>query len=688
MAQSPENLPLDTRLLGNAVIEMNISRRTVSLYPGNHSLVEEALQRAFRILGELFELRAEITLAVAKDTLVVDKYRLDTKNPVFRDFALSLSAMGIATLTFIKGLKVEELFSFQRFLTGGAEDLSADTLPERLKDYNLVHILVKPVDYQEFGFVKDSVDEDGPDEHLLERYIKGILDGTLLPADVAEVVDGLPPEVLARLLSGVDPGKIEEKTYETVITGYLRRSGGPAFSGKDLGKLMTFISKLGPELKRQFLGTSVKALGRDMAALGAALEGVSVDTIIEFLSSLEKNRIVMPDAVRNILSKFSHLGEEASTPAPGEMENLADDIILSGDMLNVLRTEEGRSVMTDSYREEMKKLTEADLTGFRNALGGSFQAEFHEDYVRYSYEQALLEIIAAAPGLADPVEGLVYADILTRLARETVEAGQYGQLYELITAMQGNRDTRRQPEIARAVLENCCTEEFIKELTASFETHGRQARGAVMLLCGYYGERIVPFLYDLLGTAKSAATRKFLIGILVRMGDHVVAESRRRIADRRWYVRRNILYILGESGAAEGVPTLKALARDEDSRVRLEAAKCLVKTGNPEGARILRSLIHDGPKKSSESAIVYAGTDGITEVLPDLVSLLRKQAVSGNDYRLKLIVVRALGQIGSLAAEPPLREILKDHSILYRKQLDKLKAEVEKALENIRRENE
>ena len=56
MAQSSENLPLDTRLLGNAVIEMNISRRTVSLYPGNHGLVKEALKRAFHILEELFEL--------------------------------------------------------------------------------------------------------------------------------------------------------------------------------------------------------------------------------------------------------------------------------------------------------------------------------------------------------------------------------------------------------------------------------------------------------------------------------------------------------------------------------------------------------------------------------------------------------------------------------------------------------
>jgi len=35
--------------------------------------------------------RPEITLAVAKDVLIIDDRQLDAKNPVYREFALALS---------------------------------------------------------------------------------------------------------------------------------------------------------------------------------------------------------------------------------------------------------------------------------------------------------------------------------------------------------------------------------------------------------------------------------------------------------------------------------------------------------------------------------------------------------------------------------------------------------------------
>jgi HEAT repeat protein len=170
------------------------------------------------------------------------------------------------------------------------------------------------------------------------------------------------------------------------------------------------------------------------------------------------------------------------------------------------------------------------------------------------------------------------------------------------------------------------------------------------------------------------------------MGDTVIAESRRRIADRRWYVRRNILYILGEGGAAKAIPTIRVLSRDEDPRVRLEAAKCLIKIGSPEGVECLRDLMLKGERKVAEAAVALAGSLKVTEVLPNLIYLSRKRMVSGADYRIKVSVVRALGQIGAPEAITPLRELLSDRSILYSGELEKLKTETRKALQDIERE--
>src|SRR5512143_3005166 len=79
-----EKLPIDAKLLTDAVIELNISRRSVGLYPQEHPITKESLEKAFNFLQKLFEIRNSITIGIAKDTLVVDEYTLERKNPVFR----------------------------------------------------------------------------------------------------------------------------------------------------------------------------------------------------------------------------------------------------------------------------------------------------------------------------------------------------------------------------------------------------------------------------------------------------------------------------------------------------------------------------------------------------------------------------------------------------------------------------
>ena len=76
-----EKLPIDAKLLSDAVIELNISRRSVGLYPREHPIARESIEKAFEFLRKLFDLRTSITIGIAKDTLVIDEYTLDRKNP-------------------------------------------------------------------------------------------------------------------------------------------------------------------------------------------------------------------------------------------------------------------------------------------------------------------------------------------------------------------------------------------------------------------------------------------------------------------------------------------------------------------------------------------------------------------------------------------------------------------------------
>ena len=297
-------LPLDANLLGNAVIELNIARHILALYSREHQLVQLSLDKTVAILSDLFELRPEISLAVAKDTLIIDERHLDPKNPVFREFALALSRMSVALVSFVKGVTREEVYDFLRFLSRESAGISSETLPEVLAEYRLRHILIEPLDYRAFAFAEDSAKEDGSDEYLLERYIKALLDGNL-PADgVQAVVENVEPGTLAVLMNQAGGELAQEASYDTVVSSYLRGGAGKPVSGGDLQRLMTFIAGLRPELKQQFLAASVKSLSRNQAALSQALEGVSVDSIIEFMAEIDRTRVALPAELGTLIARF------------------------------------------------------------------------------------------------------------------------------------------------------------------------------------------------------------------------------------------------------------------------------------------------------------------------------------------------------------------------------------------------
>ena len=164
--------------------------------------------------------------------LIIDGRQLDPKNPVFREFALALSRMSVAFVSFVKGVTREEVYDFFRFLSRETAGISSETLPQILAEYPLLHILDRAARLPRLR-LRRGAGRNGrsSDEYLLERYIKALLEGGL-PADgVQAVVENVEPGTLAVLMNQAGGEIAREESYDTVVSSYLRGGAGRARHG-------------------------------------------------------------------------------------------------------------------------------------------------------------------------------------------------------------------------------------------------------------------------------------------------------------------------------------------------------------------------------------------------------------------------------------------------------------------------
>ncbi|MEW6584984.1 MAG: HEAT repeat domain-containing protein [Nitrospirota bacterium] len=680
MADEIERIPIDARLLSDAIIELNISRRNVAIYPKDHPSVEKSLNRAFEFLQRLFELRPEITLAVAKDTLIIDEFYLDKKNAVFREFALHLSRLNIAALTFVTGLTKDELYDFHRFISEKASDQPVDAIQEAFKGLNLIHLKVAFIDYRAFTFEEGKTKTEAPGMQLWERYVYGLLEGSLQTADIPDEFKEIPPDVLARFLNRTQERGLKEETYDKVITTYMRRSSESAFSSQDLRRLLDFINGLRPELKKQFLSSTARTFSADAESTYRALRDVSVDEIIELLGAMNEQKMAIPEALKNLLDKLSEVHQDGLSPFTLGGGLLVDDIFLSPDIVGLFERGGFDAHVSDTYQKEIQKLLDFQTTSTVTMLPKEAAKDFEDDVIERDFNGVILELLVS--DLISEEEYGSFVSIVREQTDQFLWTGQYGQILRALEVFEKNSSGNRFPDISSGMTDYYRSAEFILKFIDSLRILGRQMREEAWSLCSYYGDAIIPHLLDALAREESQTVRKFFMGLLKNYGDSVIPEAVKRLGDSRWFVKRNILYILGECGHADILPHVRPYCRHENRKVSFEAVKCLLGAGDPYGITVVKEFLSSDSRDLVEQAIILSGAFRVVEVVPDLLRMLRKRGIGGADLYDKIPLVRTLGEIGDPRALDVMRDLLSSKSILFKGVAEKLKEEIFRTLKH------
>jgi hypothetical protein len=424
-------LDFDPQVLSRLLFLFNIARRHVITYPDEHPLIARAMQNFLLQLDELLEFSYEITLGVARDTIVIGNSTLE-KNAVFTDLAQTLFSCDIAAFSLRRLLTPEELCLFFRLLGEPSDSIRASGGFSRLlTEKGVTGVSVIDIDYSSFYATELDVIEAAESEEELEArelpwdsFISALTSGQLDPDGEEFTVQSLDPALLANLMnqqqftpvvneSGVKRSEAPVQSYDTTITSFFKQLDREDIDASaravELRKMSLFIDRLNPELRQQLLSSTFATLGGHGDMAETVVSGLSTETLMDIVEDVSNDNIEIPAGLFNLVSHLARTAKKDE--CPDRVIQKHDGV--SDDMLEERIRTIFRSAGTpgDFIPEEYQSLLEEALnTEKLNLLPQEVVDEMSVGLSGHSIETSIMEVVLEVID-AEPMSE--QADLLT-----------------------------------------------------------------------------------------------------------------------------------------------------------------------------------------------------------------------------------------------------------------------------------
>jgi HEAT repeat protein len=165
-------------------------------------------------------------------------------------------------------------------------------------------------------------------------------------------------------------------------------------------------------------------------------------------------------------------------------------------------------------------------------------------------------------------------------------------------------------------------------------------------------------LIKLLGELKNSKTRRVLCDALSEIGKNAIELIIPFMEDRRWYLVRNITYILGRIGQEQAIPYVQKALGHEDIRVRREAVQALGIIGGQKAVGLLVKSLTDDDVRIRSMAALNLGKVGKTAGLIPLLEVVQSKEFHRKETAEVKAFFEAIGMIGSNEAISVLQQLL------------------------------
>jgi hypothetical protein len=722
----------DAALKAEAFVNSFIkAKKDLLLYPAGNPVVTESIEKALKLSREDCSPENVVELIAEKDRLSVDGIEVGPKDSRIRDFCLSLYKRGIRKILLDPGIPFEQMRSLLETINMKVEEIAeAGGIEKLAKSRGITHAVVEETG--ELTIVDGhglSVSDDVlPELEALE--------------DIELAVEQLEiPENFSRMFVRLEEGDLESLKR---LRALLRN---PEMFARLLEKFAIQLEKLEQEIDPlgrverllkilSTIGTAIASLPSDderahlLKNLAVSVLGLSANIRTELVSKGLVPHLALKSIESGILSRFptSQLASalledfEMSGGAASLMQSyfgnlelkqterlaLAETIrnsLRESDMLTpevdaVLTVEEAepQTAMTPGRKAVSPQDAVPRIEGyppekilFRDDERSRLIREMSEEFEAVAADvmvPALLELLSHERA---PVSHAALVARARSYMDHFLEERKYESAAILVKGLQTELEqkkqvfSRMQLEPLGNTIEEYLGEQKMGRLIDVFRELNKESPDFERLV-KYFDALGAPALAALirsLETEESRHVRLLICQALAQIGDKAIAAVAENVDHPKWYVVRNAVSILGQTGKPGCVPHLRRALSHEDVRVRKEALRALASIRTDGAVELLCDSLNDGDTSVCKAALGWVAAIEAEQAMPALELLLGDREKWKKDDEVLRLAIEALGSIGSESAAALLEKLSQARSLFRRRKAALIREAAAAALRSV-----
>ncbi len=287
----------------------------------------------------------------------------------------------------------------------------------------------------------------------------------------------------------------------------------------------------------------------------------------------------------------------------------------------------------------------------------------------------LFEMLYLADGQAEFEE---ITDLIKSAIKYAVEHGNLKALIHTLKSIKEITDKKLFPEKLLIILKGveyfCNSQIIIKSFGNVLDQGIEYDEDLIQELSQVMDSSAIPHFVNILGQLNNISSRRTIIRILSELGKKDIKLLARGMSDRRWYVVRNIIYVLRQIKDRTVMEFLTKALYHPDKRVKKEAIRAVGELGDSSAVQNLRDCLDDEDEGVRINAVKAMGRIESPLSRKYLLEYINNSRFNEKSFTEKRELLLALSRYRDREVVETLIRMLKKRSLFKKTKLTETKA--------------